>query len=49
VALAGVVIRHVGITPFFPIAGIFLVLSIIGGNTQRAFRDFGRPTGSRRA
>jgi len=41
VALAGVVIRHVGITPFFPIAGTFLVLSIIGGNTQRAFREFG--------
>ena len=41
VVLAGVVIRHVGITPFFPIAGTFLVLSIIGGNTQRAFREFG--------
>jgi predicted MFS family arabinose efflux permease len=41
VAVTGVLVRHVGITPFFPIAGTFLVLSIIGGNTQRAFRDFG--------
>ena len=48
VAVTGVLIRHVGTTPFFPIAGIFLVLSILGGNSQRAFRDFGRPAGSRR-
>ncbi len=48
VVVAGVLVHHVGATPFFPIAGIFLVLSILGGNSQRAFRDFGRP-GSRRA
>jgi MFS transporter len=42
VAVAGLLIRHVGTTPFFPIAGIFLVVAMVGGNTQRAFRDFGR-------
>jgi hypothetical protein len=42
-----VLVRHVGATPFFPIAGIFLVVSLLAGNSQRAFRDFGRPTGSR--
>ena len=48
VVVAGVLVHHVGTTPFFPIAGIFLVLAILGGNSQRAFRDFGRPAGSRR-
>jgi hypothetical protein len=48
VVVAGVLVHHVGATPFFPIAGIFLVLAILGGNSQRAFRDFGRPAGSRR-
>jgi hypothetical protein len=42
VAVAGVLVRHVGTTPFFPIAGVFLVVAILGGNSQRAFRDFGR-------
>jgi hypothetical protein len=42
VAVAGVLVRHVGTTPFFPIAGIFLLIAILGGNSQRAFRDFGR-------
>ena len=42
VAVAGVLVRHLGTTPFFPIAGIFLTVAILGGNTQRAFRDFGR-------
>ena len=28
VAVTGVLVRHVGTTPFFPIAGIFLVLSV---------------------
>jgi MFS family permease len=46
VAVTGVLVRHVGTTPFFPIAGVFLVLSIMGGNSQRAFRDFGRPVRS---
>jgi hypothetical protein len=43
VAVTGVLVRHLGTTPFFPIAGGFLVAAILGGNTQRAFRDFGRP------
>jgi hypothetical protein len=42
VAVAGVLVRHVGTAPFFPIAGVFLVVAILGGNSQRAFRDFGR-------
>jgi hypothetical protein len=42
VAVAGVLVHHVGSTPFFPIAGVFLVVAILGGNSQRAFRDFGR-------
>jgi len=46
VLVTGLLIHHIGTTPFFPIAGIFLVVAIIGGNTQRAFRDFGRPGGT---
>jgi len=42
VAVAGILVRHIGTTPFFPIAGIFLAAAVLGGNTQRAFRDFGR-------
>ena len=48
VAVTGVLVRHVGTTPFFPIAGGFLVAAILAGNTQRTFRDFGRPARSRR-
>lgn len=43
-AVTGILVRHLGPTPFFPIAGIFLITAILGGNTQRAFRDFGRQT-----
>jgi MFS family permease len=42
VAVTGVLVRHVGTTPFFPIAGVFLAVAVLGGNSQRAFRDFGR-------
>ncbi len=42
VAVAGVLVRHLGAAPFFPIAGVFLVVAVLGGNSQRAFRDFGR-------
>jgi MFS family permease len=42
VAVTGVLVHHVGTTPFFPIAGVFLIVAILGGNSQRAFRDFGR-------
>jgi Major Facilitator Superfamily len=42
VVVTGILIRHIGTTPFFPIAGVFLVVAVLGGNTQRAFRAFGR-------
>jgi hypothetical protein len=42
-AVTGLLVCHLGTTPFFPIAGAFLVAAILGGNSQRAFRDFGRP------
>jgi hypothetical protein len=48
VAVAGVLVRHIGTTPFFPVAGIFLAIAVLGGNTQRAFRDFGRPPGAKK-
>ena len=40
VLVTGILVRHLGPTPFFPIAGIILTVSVIGGNTQREFRDF---------
>ncbi len=40
VLVTGVFVRHLGTTPFFPIAGLILTLAVIGGNTQREFRDF---------
>ena len=42
VAVTGLLVHHLGTTPFFPIAGVFLAVAVLGGNTQRAFRDFGR-------
>jgi MFS family permease len=44
VAVTGVLVRHVGTTPFFPIAGVFLMVAVLGGNTQRELREFGRKT-----
>lgn len=43
VLVTGILIRHLGTTPFFPIAGILMIVAVIGGNTQREFRDFARP------
>jgi len=40
VLVTGVLVRHLGTTPFFPIAGIILTVAVIGGNTSREFRDF---------
>lgn len=40
VLVTGILVRHLGTTPFFPIAGIILAVSVIGGNTQREFREF---------
>ena len=42
VVVAGLLIHHIGPSPFFPIAGAFLVVAVLGGNTQREFRAFGR-------
>jgi Major Facilitator Superfamily len=40
VLVTGVFVRHLGTTPFFPIAGVILTLAVIGGNISREFRDF---------
>jgi MFS family permease len=40
VLVTGLLVRHLGTTPFFPLAGIILTISVIGGNTSREFRDF---------
>jgi Major Facilitator Superfamily len=40
VLVTGILVRHLGTTPFFPIAGVILTVAVIGGNTQREFRDF---------
>jgi hypothetical protein len=47
VAVTGVLVRHVGTTPFFPIAGIFLVVAVLGGNTQRASAPPPQPASTR--
>jgi MFS transporter len=41
VAVAGVLVRHLGPTPFFPIAGALVAVAMLGGLTQRDFRTFG--------
>ena len=41
VAISGVLVRHIGPTLFFPVAGAVLALAIVGGLTQREFREFG--------
>jgi len=41
VAITGVLVRHLGPTPFFPIAGALVVVTMLGGLTQREFRMFG--------
>jgi Major Facilitator Superfamily len=45
VAITGVLVRHLGPTLFFPIAGALVVVTMLGGVTQREFRMFGA-TGS---
>lgn len=40
-ALAGLLARHLGPAPVFPIAGALLAVAILAGLTQREFRDFG--------
>jgi MFS family permease len=41
VALSGVLVRSLGPTPFFPVAGAALAIAILGALTQREIRDFG--------
>ena len=41
VAVSGVLIRHIGPSLFFPIAGAVVAVAILGGLTQREFREFG--------
>jgi MFS family permease len=41
VAISGVLVRHTGPSLFFPIAGGLVVVAILGGLTQREFREFG--------
>jgi MFS family permease len=42
VAVTGILVHHIGTTPFFPIAGIFLAAAVLAGNTQKPLREFGR-------
>jgi hypothetical protein len=41
VAISGVLVRHLGPTVFFPAAGAVVAVAVLGGLTQREFRDFG--------
>jgi hypothetical protein len=41
VALAALVVRHWGATPFFLLAAVTLTVAILAGLSQRAWRDFG--------
>ncbi len=41
VAVAGILVRHLGPALFFPIAGGLVAVAILGGLTQREFRMFG--------
>jgi hypothetical protein len=41
VAVSGVLVRHIGPSLFFPIAGGLVLAAILGGLTQREFREFG--------
>jgi MFS family permease len=44
VAVSGVLVRHIGPSLFFPIAGAVVAVAILGGLTQREFRAFGART-----
>jgi hypothetical protein len=39
--VAGMLVRHLGPTPMFPITGALLTLSMLFGLSQREFREFG--------
>jgi MFS family permease len=42
---AGLLVRHLGPVPIFPISGVLLALSMGWGLSQREFRDFGTEPG----
>jgi MFS family permease len=41
VVITGLLVRHLGPTLFFPIAGTLVVVTMLAGLTQREFREFG--------
>ncbi len=41
VVITGVLVRHLGPTVFFPVAGGLVVVTMLGALTQREFREFG--------
>lgn len=41
VAVSGVLVRHLGPVPFFPLAGALVAVAMLFGLTQREFRRFG--------
>jgi len=47
VAVSGVLVRHLGPSLFFPVAGGLVALAILGGLTQREFRTFGATESTR--
>jgi hypothetical protein len=46
VAVTGVLVRHIGPSLFFPIAGGLVAAAILGGLSQREFREFGAVEGT---
>jgi hypothetical protein len=47
VAVSGILVKHLGSTVFFPIAGGLVAVTMLGGLTQRDFRLFGSRERSR--
>ena len=41
VAVSGVLVRHLGPAPFFPVAGAVVAVAILGALSRAEFRDFG--------
>ena len=44
VVITGVLVRHLGPTVFFPVAGGLVVVTMLGALTQQEFREFGAAT-----
>jgi len=42
--IAGVLVRHIGPSLFFPVAGGLVAVAILAGLTQREFQEFGART-----